>query len=470
MGKGQTATVRSITVGLDDGKAAVLPTISADGKQLSQQQAMAAFKADPTKHLGIFDSEANANAYAEALHQDQARALEMGKVGPTIPLDVLDKLQIKARAIRLDRLWDTTSMAVDGLSKKQADAYIAQVAEQEGLLAKERESISTQADHVRLQKKQEAALAKQEQREAFDRGMARVFLDKGEKGAIEYAKKYGPNVGLHTMASGISTAVSLGNTITQQTEDIAKASLLSARAKAGIPIDTASVLSDNTLSTKTKREVLGLYYDAQANSYVSLQNDASKQNEAGIAKIRETYLQDVLGAGDAGKTAYGITWDQQLAANFTTWAVDALKSAKDPADASRILTKGLGEWGSSGFGGGANFTRAEFEIAADRPYLITDKGRLDKIQTAAKEKIPADVYGIVESVHQEENKRLARDGKLPMPFNGASLLRLYESMTPSEWKLYKAKTTAASRKASPLSTNRVQSSVGFEPEMFYLYP
>ena len=470
VGKGQTATVRSITVGLDDGKAAVLPTISADGKQLSPQQAMAAFKVDPTKHLGIFDSEKNANAYAIALHKDQEDALRLSKAGPTISTEALDALQVKARAIRVDRLWGETTKAVENMPKAQADAYIAQVAKENGLLNQEEKGFVSQADHVRIQKRQEAVLAKQQARDAFDTGLAKIFWQKGKdnpeegfKAAVEFSQKYGPNVGLGTMASGLSTFAALGRTVTEQTEDQYKASQLSAQAKAGIPINTTAVLADKDLSRKTKRDILGHFFDYQAQSYTSLRNQEGKEVEAGKAKIFETYSQDVLKAADGGKMAYGYTWDQASGANFVTWMVEARKGAKDATHLAQIITKGLAEFGSSGFMGGANISRAEVEMAADRPYLFGDKARLAKIHAVAKDKIPADVYGIVESVHQEENKRLAREGKLPMPFNGASLLRFYEGKTPAEWKAYKAKTSAAGQRPYSTSSNRVAPPSTYQP-------
>lgn len=76
---GTISTVRSITVGLDGGKAVVLPTVSKDGKNLQSfalknryQPAIDHFKATG-EHLGIFDNEDNATAYAQQLHEDQAK-------------------------------------------------------------------------------------------------------------------------------------------------------------------------------------------------------------------------------------------------------------------------------------------------------------------------------------------------------------------------------------------------------------
>ncbi len=65
-----SSTVRSITIGTDGGYY-LLPTVSEDGRLLTNKQAIQQFR-DTGKHLGRFDSEDNANAYGNALHQSQA--------------------------------------------------------------------------------------------------------------------------------------------------------------------------------------------------------------------------------------------------------------------------------------------------------------------------------------------------------------------------------------------------------------
>lgn len=71
---GSTSTVRSISIE-QDGEEILIPTVSADGRLLSDADAIAAFK-KTGQHLGIFDSAAHATAYARTLHADQARLLD----------------------------------------------------------------------------------------------------------------------------------------------------------------------------------------------------------------------------------------------------------------------------------------------------------------------------------------------------------------------------------------------------------
>ena len=66
---GSISTVRSISVGID-GKEYLIPTVSEDGKILSEDDAVKQFK-KTGKHLGVFDSPEDATAYARRLHEGQ---------------------------------------------------------------------------------------------------------------------------------------------------------------------------------------------------------------------------------------------------------------------------------------------------------------------------------------------------------------------------------------------------------------
>jgi hypothetical protein len=78
---GTVSTVRSMSFE-DRGREVLIPTVSDDGTILSDDAAVAAYRATG-KHLGVFDSVDHANAYAEQLHQDQAA--QVG--GAADPLD-----------------------------------------------------------------------------------------------------------------------------------------------------------------------------------------------------------------------------------------------------------------------------------------------------------------------------------------------------------------------------------------------
>lgn len=67
---GSISTVRSISVNMD-GREVLIPTVSDDGKVLTDEQAVDLYKRTG-KHLGIFDSPEAATAYAQTLHEQQA--------------------------------------------------------------------------------------------------------------------------------------------------------------------------------------------------------------------------------------------------------------------------------------------------------------------------------------------------------------------------------------------------------------
>lgn len=69
---GSISTVRSITITDDSGQAILIPTVSPSGVVLSNEAAIQLYK-QTGQHLGTFDNEKDAEAYAQALHQSQAR-------------------------------------------------------------------------------------------------------------------------------------------------------------------------------------------------------------------------------------------------------------------------------------------------------------------------------------------------------------------------------------------------------------
>lgn len=71
---GTVSTVRTISIGVD-GKEVLLPTVSEDGRLVSDDEAVAQYRRTG-RHLGVFDSPESATAYAQRLHEEQAAMTE----------------------------------------------------------------------------------------------------------------------------------------------------------------------------------------------------------------------------------------------------------------------------------------------------------------------------------------------------------------------------------------------------------
>lgn len=74
---GSTSTVRSITVTNDDGSAVLIPTVIGD-KVVSNKDAIDHYN-KTGEHLGKFESEDAADAYASKLHDAQAKQYGLDK-------------------------------------------------------------------------------------------------------------------------------------------------------------------------------------------------------------------------------------------------------------------------------------------------------------------------------------------------------------------------------------------------------
>lgn len=73
---GSISTVRSLGVNID-GREVLIPTVSDDGRVLSDEDAIALYQKSG-RHLGMFDTPENATAYAEQLHEAQSRQYGSG--------------------------------------------------------------------------------------------------------------------------------------------------------------------------------------------------------------------------------------------------------------------------------------------------------------------------------------------------------------------------------------------------------
>ncbi len=82
---GSVSTVRSMSVNID-GREVLIPTVSDDGKTLSEEAAVEQYR-KTGKHLGMFDTPENATLYAEGLHKDQEkRYAPQGERQPVTPI------------------------------------------------------------------------------------------------------------------------------------------------------------------------------------------------------------------------------------------------------------------------------------------------------------------------------------------------------------------------------------------------
>ncbi|HMR33965.1 MAG TPA: hypothetical protein PKA13_21510 [Geminicoccaceae bacterium] len=108
---GTISTVRSMSAEID-GREVLLPTVDDDGRLLTDQQAIEAYR-QGGRHLGIFDTPEHATAYAERLHEAQGQRYGGGL--PTV-----------GEAATYARLGAATASVREAVAKDPLAAYVAQ--------------------------------------------------------------------------------------------------------------------------------------------------------------------------------------------------------------------------------------------------------------------------------------------------------------------------------------------------------
>ena len=69
---GTISTVRSMSIGTDEGEV-LIPQVSPDGRLLTEDEAIALYR-QTGENLGVFGDPESATEYAQALHEQQAKA------------------------------------------------------------------------------------------------------------------------------------------------------------------------------------------------------------------------------------------------------------------------------------------------------------------------------------------------------------------------------------------------------------
>jgi hypothetical protein len=134
---GTISTVRSMSIG-EDGKEILIPTVSDDGRILSEREAVDLYHRTG-KHLGIFDSPEAATAYAQQLHEQQAEMYGGQNQAPPSQPNTRVRLPDEGGGVRVrvspsaeesTILYDAfRSLAKQhGLSDELADQYARQIA------------------------------------------------------------------------------------------------------------------------------------------------------------------------------------------------------------------------------------------------------------------------------------------------------------------------------------------------------
>lgn len=149
---GSTSTVRSVGVNID-GAEVVLPTVAEDGSTLTPSEAIAQYRATG-KHLGKFDSPANANVYAQQLHEQQAALLSGRLTG-----EILVKTE---KALELGTLRGESQRQADAITTSYTDPVKALDAVKKIDDPKLRDAVQTRVEHDFALRKQAEAQQRQD--------------------------------------------------------------------------------------------------------------------------------------------------------------------------------------------------------------------------------------------------------------------------------------------------------------------
>jgi hypothetical protein len=114
---GTVSTVRTIGIEVD-GKHVLIPTVSPDGKVLSDEQAIELFRSSG-KHLGVFNSREESDAAGRALSQQEAR-----RVGSSGTVGMAPMTAAQRRAIRMAEERPTAGQIVGPVANRLRDAQV----------------------------------------------------------------------------------------------------------------------------------------------------------------------------------------------------------------------------------------------------------------------------------------------------------------------------------------------------------